>query len=196
MSASDLLKGNYQMNVNEIKRAGATIGAEFETGMAAVAGGLVSKLLPVVRELPKGKACTMMAQFWEQFAKNAPTYGTVARVKVTRSESLRLAAGIDAGMEVQTGGWNELLKAAPKKAGGKGAGGGRKPRVPEAKTETGKTETGAGFALAAATPTQLLRQQNAAMLAVCAAHKDGIAIALYTAVQAGAAVLAGIPADE
>lgn len=182
------------MNVNEIKKAGATIGAEFETGMAAVAGGLVSKLLPVMRELPKGKACTMMVQFWEQFAKNAPTYGAVARVKVTKSESLRLAAGIDAGQDVATGAWNELLKGAPKKVSGKGAGGGRKPRTPEAKAETAeaKTETPAK----PATPTQLLRQQNAAMLAVCAAHKDGIAIALYNAVQAVAAVLAGIPADE
>jgi hypothetical protein len=175
------------MNANEIKKAGATIGADFENGMAAVAGGLVSKLLPVMRELPKGKAVTLMAQFWEQFAKNAPTYGAVARVKVTKSESLRLAAGIVAGQDVSAGGWNELLKAAPKKTGGKGAGGGRKPRQPVAKPETDAKP---------ATPTQLLRQQNAAMLAVCAAHKDGIAIALYNAVQAVAAVLAGIPADE
>jgi hypothetical protein len=184
------------MNANEIKKAGATIGADFENGMAAVAGGLVSKLLPVMRELPKGKAVTLMAQFWEQFAKNAPTYGAVARVKVTKSESLRLAAGIDAGQDVSAGGWNELLKAAPKKTGGKGAGGGRKPRQPVAKPETGKTEPDASPHAKPATPTQLLRQQNAAMLAVCAAHKDGIAIALYNAVQAVAAVLAGIPADE
>ena len=183
------------MNANDIKRAGATIGAEFETGMAAVAGGLVSKLLPVMRELPKGKACTMMVSFWEQFAKNAPTYGTVARVKVTKSESLRLAAGIDAGQDVATGAWNELLKGAPKKVGGKGAGGGRKPRTPEAKTETGEPETDATPAKPA-TPTAMIRQQNAAQLAICAAHRDGIAIALYNAVQAVAAVLAGIPAEE
>lgn len=185
------------MNANEIKKAGATIGADFENGMAAVAGGLVSKLLPVVRELPKGKAVSMMATFWEQFTANAPTYGKVKRVTVTRSESMRLAAGIDAGLDVTTGGWNELLRAAPKKkAGGKGAGGGRPPRVPAAKPEPAAPEANASLHAKPATPTQLLRQQNAAMLAVCAAHKDGIAIALYNAVQAVAAVLAGIPADE
>ena len=183
------------MNTSDIKRHGATIGTEFETGMAAVAGGLVSKLLPVMRELPKGKASAMMVTFWEQFAANAPTYGTVARVKVTKSESLRLAAGIDAGQDVSAGAWNELLKAAPKKVGGKGAGGGRKPRVPEAKTETGETVTDATQPKPA-TPTQFIRQQNAAELAICAKHKDRIAIALYNAVQAVAAVLAGIPADE
>lgn len=180
------------LNVSDIKKAGATIGAEFETGMSAIAGGLVSKLLPVMRELPKGKAVSMMATFWEQFAANAPTYGTLKRVTVTRSESMRLAAGIDAGLDASTGGWNELLKVAPKKPGGKGAGGGRKPRVPSPTEPTEPTEPTAK----PATPTQLLRQQNAAMLAVCAAHKDGIAIALYNAVQAVAAVLAGIPADE
>ena len=185
------------MNVNEIKRAGATIGAEFENGMSAIAGGLVSKLLPVMRELPKGKAAAMMATFWEQFTANAPTYGTVARVKVTKSESLRLAAGIDAGQDVSAGAWNELLKAAPKKVGGKGAGGGRKPRVPVAKTEPAKVETDAVQpTVKPATPTQFIRQQNAAELAICAKHKDRIAIALYNAVHAVAAVLAGIPDDE
>lgn len=183
------------MNTNEIKKAGASVGAEFEAGMAAVAGGLVSKLLPVMRELPKGKACTMMASFWDQFAKNAPTYGTLKRVTVTRSESMRLAAAIDAGQDVSVGTWNELLKAAPKKVGGKGAGGGRKPRVPEAKAETAEPEAPAKQAKPA-TPTQLIRQQHAAQLAVCAAHKGSIAIALYNSIQATAAILAGIPAEE
>ena len=181
------------MNANEIKKAGATIGADFENGVETIAKGLVAVIFPIVRELPKGKAAAMMASFWEQFAANAPTYGTLKRVTVTRSESMRLAAGVDAGQDVTTGGWNELLRAAPKKISGIGV---RKPRVPAAKPETVETKTDASTHAKPATPTQLIRQQHAAQLAVCAAHRDGIAIALYNAVQAVAAVLAGIPADE
>ena len=178
------------MNVSEIKKAGAHIGAEYEEAMAAITGGLVSKLLPIMRDLPKGKAATMMAEFWAQFAANAPVYGSAKRIKVSRSESLRLAAGIDAGLDVSTGGWNELLKAAPKKASGKGV---RPPRVPAAIPET-DADTAATDK--PATPTQYLRQQNAAMLAVAVPHKDGIAIALYDSIQATAAILAGIPKEE
>ena len=180
------------MNVSEIKKAGAAIGAEYETSMAAVAGGLVSQVLPIMRDLPQGKASAMMSAFWEQFAANAPVYGGAKRVKVTKSESLRLAAGIDAGLDVSTGGWNELVKAAPKKASGPGV---RPPRVPAAKPET-DAETVTLDAEKPATPTAMIRQLNAAQLAICAANKDRLAIALFNAVQAVSAVLAGIPEEE
>ena len=87
------------MNANEIKKAGATIGADFENGVETIAKGLVAVIFPIVRELPKGKAAAMMASFWEQFAANAPTYGTLKRVTVTRSESMRLAAGVRFGFD-------------------------------------------------------------------------------------------------
>lgn len=201
------------MNMNEAKKAGAAIGAEYETGMAAITGGLVSKLLPVMRELPPGKAVAMMSAFWDQFSKNAPVYGALKRVAVTRSESMRLAAGIDAGQAVATGSWNDLLKAAPKKTGGQGAGGGRKPRQPVADgakhadptnpadpanpANPAKPATAPEAAQAKpATPTAMIRQQHAAMLAVASAHRDRIAVALYNAILVVGAALDKIPPTE
>jgi hypothetical protein len=161
------------MNINEIKKVGASIGAEFEAGIMVSAGdGLVAKLLPVMRDLPKGKALTMMSSFWAQFVKNAPIGSKIPRVKVTRSESLRLASGVDAGQDVSTGAWNALVKAAPKKVGGKGAGGGRPPRAPVAPTEDAPVvvpKVGKGR-----TPLYATLQQGAVLLAMVHQYRDSL----------------------
>ena len=105
------------LKIETAVRTGATIGAETETAITAATGdGLVARLLPIMRELEKDSAVEYMTAFWESFAKNAPVAATVKRIKVTRSESLRIARGIDAGLNVQTGTWNEAVKASPKRS--------------------------------------------------------------------------------
>ena len=118
--------------VTAAKQAGVAIGAATEL---AVGETLTARTLEVLRTLPKGKAMSFMSAFWDGFDKAAPSVRGLKRVKVTRSESLRIARGIDAGTApVQS--WAESVKAAPKADKGKGSGGGRKPRQPVAPAET------------------------------------------------------------
>ena len=177
------------MNANEIKKAGATIGAETETAITAASGdGLVARLLPVMRTLPKGKAFTLLTAFWEQFDANAPTAASMKRVKVTKSESLRIARGIDAGLNVQTGTWNDAVKASPKATSGKGANGGRKPKTPKGPAEE-KTESEE-----VASVPERFKQHTVALAAFAQKHKDELPSAWLKDLQALVLTVKQVPA--
>jgi len=111
-------------NIAAARAAGTAIGAAAEI---AVGETLTSRVLEVLKGLPKGKAVSLIGAFWEGFDSAAPSVRGLKRIKVTRSESMRIARGIDAGL-VPVASWAESVKAAPKAETGKGAGGGRKPR--------------------------------------------------------------------
>lgn len=111
-------------SVKDAKAAGTAIGAAAE---AALGDTLTARVLAALRTMPKGKAVALIGAFWESFDKAAPTIRGLKRIKVTKSESLRIARGIDAGL-APVDSWAESVKAAPKAEKGKGAGGGRKPR--------------------------------------------------------------------
>ncbi|MBK8132452.1 MAG: hypothetical protein IPK48_06880 [Gammaproteobacteria bacterium] len=115
-------------NVSDARKAGTAIGAATEL---AVGETLTARVLEVLKGLPKGKAVSLVGAFWEGFDAAAPSVRGLKRIKVTRSESIRIARGIDAGL-VPVASWAESVKAAPKAETGKGSGGGRKPRQPVA----------------------------------------------------------------
>jgi len=110
--------------IKNAKSAGAACGAAAE---AALGDTLTSRVLEVLRTMPKGKAVSLIGAFWDGFDSSAPTIRGLKRIKVTKSESLRIARGIDAGL-APVASWAESVKAAPKAETGKGSGGGRKPR--------------------------------------------------------------------
>ena len=111
-------------NVSDARKAGTAIGTAAEI---AIGDTLTARVLEVLKTLPKGKAVALIGAFWEGFDKAAPSIRGLKRIKVTRSESMRIARGIDAGL-TPVASWADSVKAAPKAAAGKGAGGGRKPR--------------------------------------------------------------------
>ena len=111
-------------SVKDAKSAGAACGAAAE---AAIGDTLTSRVLEVLKGLPKGKAVSLVGAFWEAFDAAAPSTRGLKRIKVTKSESIRIARGVDAGL-APVDSWAESVKAAPKAEKGKGAGGGRKPR--------------------------------------------------------------------
>jgi len=119
-------------SVKDAKAAGTAIGTAAEI---AIGDTLTSKVLEVLKGLPKGKAVSLIDAFWQGFDKAAPSIRGLKRIKVTRSESVRIARGIDAGL-APVASWAESVKAAPKAEAGKGSGGGRKPRQPVAPAET------------------------------------------------------------
>ncbi len=170
-------------SVKDAKQAGVAIGAATE---AAVGETLTARTLEVLRTLPKGKASAFMTAFWEGFDTAAPSVRGMKRVKVTRSESLRIARGIDAGTApVQS--WAESVKAAPKAETGKGSGGGRKPRPASAKageviaikpSEAGKPEAPVVISTMA-TGRQLVAQ----LVAFEHAHKSKLSVAFINAVE-------------
>jgi hypothetical protein len=110
--------------IKAARSAGSACGAATE---AALGDTLTARVLEVLKTMPKGKAVTLIGAFWESFDKAAPTIRGLRRIKVTRSESVRIARGIDTGL-APVDSWAESVKAAPKAEKGKGAGGGRKPR--------------------------------------------------------------------
>lgn len=114
------------------KKAGTAVGAAAESALGET---LTARTLEFLHTLPKGKAVKLCESFWLAFDKAAPSVRGLRRIKVTRSESMRIARGIDAGL-APVASWAESVKAAPKAKAGKGAGGGRKPRQPGAKPET------------------------------------------------------------
>ena len=111
-------------NVSDARKAGTAIGTAAEI---AIGDTLTSRVLEVLRTMPKGKAGSLIGAFWEGFDSSAPTIRGLRRIKVTRSESVRIARGIDTGLQ-PVDSWAESVKAAPKAESGQGAGGGRKPR--------------------------------------------------------------------
>ena len=170
--------------VKDAKQAGTAIGAATEL---AVGETLTARTLEVLRTLPKGKAVALMVAFWDGFDSAAPSVRGLKRIKVTRSESLRIARGIDAGTApVQS--WAESVKAAPKAETGKGSGGGRKPRPASVKTpgevvtikpgEPSKPEAPAVISTMA-TGRQLVAQ----LVAFEHAHKSKLSVAFINAVE-------------
>ena len=117
-------------NVSDARKAGTAIGTATEL---ALGDTLTSRVMEVLKGLPKGKAVSLIGAFWEGFDAAAPSIRGLKRIKVTRSESVRIARGIDAGL-VPVASWADAVKAAPKAEKGRGAGGGRKPRQPVAPT--------------------------------------------------------------
>jgi hypothetical protein len=114
-------------SIKDAKAAGTAIGAAAEI---AIGDTLTSRVLEVLKGLPKGKAVSLVGAFWEGFDKAAPSIRGLKRIKVTKSESIRIARGVDAGL-VPVASWAESVKAAPKATKGKGSGGGRPPRPPK-----------------------------------------------------------------
>jgi hypothetical protein len=113
-------------NVSDARKAGTAIGTATEL---ALGDTLTSRVLEVLKGLPKGKAVSLVGAFWEGFDKAAPSIRGLKRIKVTKSESIRIARGVDAGL-APVASWSESVKAAPKADKGKGSGGGRPPRPP------------------------------------------------------------------
>jgi len=173
-------------SVKEAKAAGTAIGAAAEI---AIGDTLTARTLEVLRTLPKGKAVALMGAFWEGFDAAAPSVRGLKRIKVTRSESLRIARGIDAGTApVQS--WAESVKTAPKAESGKGAGGGRKPRQPVA--PAGEVFTAPVKGKAASVPTEppvnlspfaAARQLVAQLVSLSHNHKSKFSLAWMDSVE-------------
>ena len=172
--------------VKDAKQAGTAIGAATEL---AVGETLTARVLEVLRGLPKGKAVALIGAFWDGFDSAAPSVRGLKRINVTRSESLRIARGIDAGTApVQS--WAESVKAAPKAATGKGSGGGRKPRQPVA--PTGEVFTAPVKGKTASAPTEppvnlspfaAARQIVAQLVSLTHNHKSKFSLAFLDGVE-------------
>ena len=173
-------------SVKDARKAGTAIGAAAEI---AIGDTLTSRVLEVLKGLPKGKAVSLVGAFWEGFDKAAPSIRGLKRIKVTRSESVRIARGIDAGL-VPVASWAESVKAAPKAAAGKGSGGGRKPRQPIA--PAGEVFTAPVKGKTASVPTEqpvnlspiaACRQAVAVVVALAHNHKSRLSLAYLDAVE-------------
>ena len=95
-------------SIKDAKAAGTAIGAAAEI---AIGDTLTARVLDVLKGLPKGKAVSLVGAFWEGFDKAAPSIRGLKRIKVTKSESVRIARGIDAGL-APVASWAESVKAA------------------------------------------------------------------------------------
>lgn len=173
-------------SVKDAKQAGVAIGAATEL---AVGETLTARTLEVLRTLPKGKAVALMGAFWDGFDSAAPSVRGLKRIKVTRSESVRIARGIDAGL-TPVASWAESVKAAPKAATGKGSGGGRKPRQPVA--PTGEVFTAPVKGKSASVPTEqpanlspfaAARQIIAQLVSLAHNHKSKFSLAFLDGVE-------------
>ena len=170
-------------NVSDARKAGTAIGTAAEI---AIGDTLTARVLEVLKGLPKGKAVSLCTAFWEGFDKAAPSIRGLKRIKVTRSESVRIARGIDAGL-VPVASWAESVKAAPKAESGKGAGGGRKPRQPVAPAETFAAPV-KGKAASVPQPPNLSpaaagRQLVAQLVAYAHNHKSRLSLAFLDGVE-------------
>ena len=171
-------------NVSDARKAGTAIGTAAEI---AIGDTLTARVLEVLKGLPKGKAVSLVGAFWEGFDKAAPSIRGLKRIKVTKSESVRIARGVDAGL-APVASWAESVKAAPKAETGKGSGGGRKPRPASVKTpgevvtikpsEAGKPEAPVVISTMA-TGRQLVAQ----LVAFEHAHKSKLSVAFINAVE-------------
>jgi hypothetical protein len=172
-------------SVKDAKAAGTAIGAAAEI---AIGDTLTARVMEVLKGLPKGKAVSLVGAFWEGFDKAAPSIRGLKRIKVTKSESVRIARGIDAGL-VPVASWAESVKAAPKAASGKGAGGGRKPRQPVAPAETfaapvkGKAPSVPTEPPVILSPIAACRQAVAVVVALAHNHKSRLSLAYLDAVE-------------
>ena len=173
-------------NVSDARKAGTAIGTAAEI---AIGDTLTARVLEVLKGLPKGKAVSLVGAFWEGFDKAAPSVRGLKRIKVTRSESTRIARGIDAGL-APVASWAESVKAAPKAASGKGSGGGRKPRQPVA--PTGEVFTAPVKGKTASVPTEppvnlspfaAARQIVAQLVSLAHNHKSKFSLAFLDGVE-------------
>ncbi len=168
-------------NVSDARKAGTAIGAACEV---AVGDTLTSRVMEVLKGLPKGKAVSLIDAFWQGFDKAAPSIRGLKRIKVTRSESVRIARGIDEGL-APVASWAESVKAAPKATKGKGAGGGRPPRPPKftkpikpEAPEVPPTEQPVNLS-----PIAACRQAVAVVVALAHNHKSRLSLAYLDAVE-------------
>jgi hypothetical protein len=168
-------------SIKDAKAAGTAIGAAAEI---AIGDTLTSRVLEVLKGLPKGKAVSLVGAFWEGFDKAAPSIRGLKRIKVTKSESIRIARGVDAGL-VPVASWAESVKAAPKATKGKGSGGGRPPGPPKftkaiepEAPEVPPTEQPANLSRVAA-----CRQAVAVVVALAHNHKSRLSLAYLDAVE-------------
>lgn len=171
-------------SVKDAKAAGTAIGTAAEI---AIGDTLTARVLEVLKTLPKGKAVALTGAFWEGFDAAAPSIRGLKRIKVTRSESTRIARGIDAGL-APVASWAESVKAAPKAEKGKGAGGGRKPRQPVAPAETFAAPVKGKAASVPTEPPNLspfaaARQIVAQLVALSHNHKSKFSLAFLDAVE-------------
>ena len=172
-------------NVAEARKAGTACGAAAEL---ALGDTLTARVMEVLKGLPKGKAVSLVGAFWEGFDKAAPSIRGLKRIKVTRSESMRIARGVDAGL-APVASWAESVKAAPKAASGKGSGGGRKPRQPVA--PTGEVFAAPVKGKAASVPTEpptlspfaAARQIVAQLVSLAHNHKSKFSLAFLDSVE-------------
>ena len=171
--------------IKAARSAGSACGAATE---AALGDTLTARVLEVLRTMPKGKAVALTGAFWDGFDSAAPSIRGLKHIKVTRSESTRIARGIDAGL-VPVASWAESVKAAPKAASGKGSGGGRKPRQPVA--PAGEVFTAPVKGKTASVPTEpptlspfaAARQIVAQLVALAHNHKSKFSLAFLDAVE-------------
>lgn len=173
-------------SIKDAKAAGTAIGAAAEI---AIGDTLTARVLEVLKGLPKGKAVSLVGAFWEGFDKAAPSIRGLKRIKVTRSESTRIARGIDAGL-APVASWAESVKAAPKAETGKGSGGGRKPRQPVAPTGEVFAAPVKGKAASVSTeqpvnlsPIAACRQAVAVLVSLAHNHKSRLSLAFLDAVE-------------
>ena len=173
-------------SVKEAKAAGTAIGAAAEI---AIGDTLTARVMEVLKGLPKGKAVSLVGAFWEGFDAAAPSVRGLKRIKVTRSESVRIARGIDAGL-APVASWAESVKAAPKAETGKGSGGGRKPRQPIA--PAGEVFTAPVKGKSASVPTEqpvvlspfaAARQLVAQLVSLSHNHKSKFSLAWMDSVE-------------
>ena len=173
-------------SIKDAKAAGTAIGAACEI---AVGDTLTARVMEALKGLPKGKAVQLVGAFWEGFDAAAPSIRGLKRIKVTRSESIRIARGIDAGL-VPVASWAESVKAAPKADKGKGSGGGRKPRQPVA--PAGEVFAAPVKGKAANVPTEppvnlspfaAARQLVAQLVSLSHNHKSRLSLAFLDAVE-------------
>lgn len=172
-------------NVSDARKAGTAIGTATEL---ALGDTLTSRVMEVLKGLPKGKAVSLIDAFWQGFDKAAPSIRGLKRIKVTKSESIRIARGVDAGL-APVASWAESVKAAPKAASGKGSGGGRKPRQPVA--PAGEVFTAPVKGKTASVPTEpptlspfaAARQIVAQLVALSHNHKSKFSLAFLDAVE-------------
>jgi hypothetical protein len=172
-------------NVSDARKAGTAIGTATEL---ALGDTLTSRVMEVLKGLPKGKAVSLIDAFWQGFDKAAPSVRGLKRIKVTRSESVRIARGFDAGL-VPVASWAESVKAAPKAASGKGSGGGRKPRQPVA--PAGEVFTAPVKGKSAGVPTEpptlspfaAARQLVAQLVSLSHNHKSKFSLAWMDSVE-------------
>ena len=172
--------------VTAARAAGTACGAAAEVALGET---LTARVMEVLRGLPKGKACGLIDAFWQGFDKAAPSIRGLKRIKVTRSESMRIARGIDAGL-APVASWSESVKAAPKATKGKGSGGGRKPRQPIAPTGEvfaapvkGKSASVPTEQPANLSPVAAGRQLVAQLVAYAHNHKSRLSLAFLDGVE-------------